>query len=104
MYLSVVIALVLSVGLFMLLPTVAVGLLGKLTENIIILNLAEGAVRIAIFIAYIALISKMEDIKTVFQYHGAEHRRSIASKTALSLHQKTHSSSILFIQDVELAL
>ena len=85
MYLSVVIALVLSVGLFMLLPTVAVGLLGKLTENIIILNLAEGAVRIAIFIAYIALISKMEDIKTVFQYHGAEHKTIHCFENGLEL-------------------
>lgn len=85
MYLSVVIALVMSVGLFMLLPTVAVGLLGKITENIIILNLAEGAVRIAIFIAYIALISKMEDIKTVFQYHGAEHKTIHCFENGLEL-------------------
>ena len=85
MCISVVIALVLSVGLFMLLPTVAVGLLGKLTENIIILNLAEGAVRIAIFIAYIALISKMEDIKTVFQYHGAEHKTIHCFENGLEL-------------------
>lgn len=85
MYLSVVIALVMSVGLFMLLPTVAVGLIGKITENIIILNLAEGAVRIAIFIAYIALISKMEDIKTVFQYHGAEHKTIHCFENGLEL-------------------
>ncbi len=85
MYLSVVVAIVLSVGLFMLLPTVAVGLLGKLTENIIILNLVEGAVRIAIFIAYIALISKMEDIKTVFQYHGAEHKTIHCFENGLEL-------------------
>ncbi|MBR6528551.1 MAG: DUF1385 domain-containing protein [Firmicutes bacterium] len=85
MYISVVFALVLSVGLFMLLPTVAVGLLGKLTENIIVLNLAEGAVRIAIFIAYIALISKMEDIRTVFKYHGAEHKTIHCFENGLEL-------------------
>ena len=85
MYLSVVIALVLSVGLFMLLPTVAVGLLGMITENIIALNLAEGAVRIAIFILYIALISKMEDIKTVFKYHGAEHKTIHCFENGLEL-------------------
>ncbi len=85
MYLSVVIAIVLSVGLFMLLPTVAVGLLGKVTENIIVLNLAEGAVRIAIFIAYIVLISKMEDIKTVFKYHGAEHKTIHCFENGLEL-------------------
>ena len=85
MYLSVVIAIVLSVGLFMLLPTVAVGIIGKVTENIIVLNLAEGAVRIAIFIAYIALISKMEDIKTVFKYHGAEHKTIHCFENGLEL-------------------
>ena len=85
MYLSVVIALVLSVGLFMLLPTVAVGLLGMITENIIALNLAEGAVRITIFILYIALISKMEDIKTVFKYHGAEHKTIHCFENGLEL-------------------
>ena len=88
MYLSVVIAIVMSVGLFMLLPTVAVGLVGKLTENILVLNLAEGAVRIAIFIAYIALISKMEDIKTVFKYHGAEHKTIHCFENGLELTPK----------------
>ena len=88
MYLSVVIAIVMSVGLFMLLPTVAVGLVGKLTENILVLNLAEGAVRIAIFITYIALISKMEDIKTVFKYHGAEHKTIHCFENGLELTPK----------------
>ncbi|MBR5516511.1 MAG: DUF1385 domain-containing protein [Firmicutes bacterium] len=88
MYISVALAIVLSVGLFMLLPTVAVGLVGKLTENILVLNLAEGAVRIAIFIAYIALISKMEDIKTVFKYHGAEHKTIHCFENGLELTPK----------------
>ena len=71
---SVLIAIVMAVGIFMLLPTVLVGLLSKLTDNIVVLNLAEGAMRIVIFVLYILLISKMEDIKKVFQYHGAEHK------------------------------
>ena len=74
MVLSVVLALVMSIGIFMLLPTAIVGWCAKLTENIILLNLIEGVVRILIFVVYIALISKMPDIKTVFQYHGAEHK------------------------------
>lgn len=74
MVLSVVLALVMSIGIFMLLPTAIVGWCAKLTENIILLNLIEGVVRILIFVVYIALISKMQDIKTVFQYHGAEHK------------------------------
>lgn len=74
MVFSVFIAIVMAVGIFMLLPTVAVGWLSKLTESVVLLNLAEGALRIVIFILYIMLISKMSDIKTVFQYHGAEHK------------------------------
>ena len=74
MIISVLIAIVAAVAIFMLLPTVAVGWLSKLTDSIILLNLAEGALRMIIFVAYIMLISKMNDIKTVFQYHGAEHK------------------------------
>lgn len=74
MILSVVLAIIMSVVIFMLLPTVVVGLLGKLTQNILVLNLAEGIARMLIFIIYIWVIAKMEDIKRVFQYHGAEHK------------------------------
>lgn len=82
---SVIIALALSIGIFMLLPTVAVGLLSKLTDSIILLNLVEGIVRIAIFVIYIALIAKMGDIKTVFRYHGAEHKTIHCFENGLEL-------------------
>ena len=74
MVLSVVLALVMSVGIFMLLPTVVVGWVAHLTESVLVLNLIEGLARILIFVLYIWLISMMKDIKTVFQYHGAEHK------------------------------
>ena len=74
MMFSVVLAIVMSVGLFMLLPTAIVGLVGQLTENVLLLNLAEGITRVLIFMLYVVLISKMGEIKTVFQYHGAEHK------------------------------
>ena len=74
MVLSVVLALVMSVGIFMLLPTVVVGWVAHLTESVLLLNLIEGLARILIFVLYIWLISMMKDIKTVFQYHGAEHK------------------------------
>lgn len=73
---SVAIALVFGVGVFMLLPTFLVGLLrdyAHLTNNLLA-TLLEGIVRICIFITYILLVSKMNDIKRVFQYHGAEHK------------------------------
>ena len=85
MFFSVVVALALSIGIFMLLPTVATGLLSKLTDSIILLNLAEGVVRIVIFVIYIALIAKMGDIKTVFRYHGAEHKTIHCFENGLEL-------------------
>ncbi|MCI8608389.1 MAG: DUF1385 domain-containing protein [Firmicutes bacterium] len=74
MVLSVVLALAMSVGIFMLLPTVVVGWVSHFTDSVLLINLIEGIVRILIFMVYILLIGKMPDIKTVFQYHGAEHK------------------------------
>lgn len=72
--LSVVLALAFSIGVFMLLPTAVVGWCTAFTKNIIVLNIIEGFFRIFIFILYIWAISKMKDIRRVFQYHGAEHK------------------------------
>jgi uncharacterized protein YqhQ len=73
-WISVVVSVLFSVGLFILLPTVLVGLLRDYTGNTLILNGIEGIVRITIFLGYIAAISQMKDIKRVFEYHGAEHK------------------------------
>ncbi len=73
-WISVLISIVFSVGLFILLPTVIVDVFKKLTENNLILNGIEGIVRIAIFLGYILAISGMKDIRRVFEYHGAEHK------------------------------
>lgn len=73
-YFSVFLSLVMSVGLFILLPTVIVGFLKGLIENSILLTLSEGVVRIAIFLIYLSLVARMNDIKRVFMYHGAEHK------------------------------
>ena len=58
----------------MLLPAFLANFLYKLTDNNLIVNLAEGLLRLAIFIGYVAAISFMEDIKRTFMYHGAEHK------------------------------
>ncbi|MBR5229418.1 MAG: DUF1385 domain-containing protein [Firmicutes bacterium] len=85
MVLSVVVAIVMSVVIFMMLPTLAVGLLGKVTQDVLVLNLAEGLTRMIIFIGYIWLIAKMKDIQTVFQYHGAEHKTIHCFENGLEL-------------------
>lgn len=73
-YISVILSLFLSVGLFILLPSFITGFLKPIISRHLFLNLIEGIIRIIIFIAYLALVSQMKDIKRVFMYHGAEHK------------------------------
>lgn len=74
MGIATVLAVVLSVGLFFVLPSLVATFLKGVITNGVLVNIAEGLVRLGIFIAYIAAISMMKDIKRVFQYHGAEHK------------------------------
>ena len=71
---SIILALIIACGLFIAIPTFAVKFLHTLTEDPFMLNLAEGFLRLVIFLAYIFAISRMKDIQRVFQYHGAEHK------------------------------
>lgn len=74
MALTVVISLALSIGLFMVLPFFISNFFRRATDSSLLLGVIEGLVRVAIFIAYIVLISKMKDIQRLFMYHGAEHK------------------------------
>lgn len=82
---SLILSLFFSVGLFMLLPTAIVNFAVRFTEVPIILNLIEGVVRIAIFVIYTLAVSRMNDIKRVFQYHGAEHKSIFCYEEGLEL-------------------
>ena len=73
-YLSVVLGIALSVGLFILLPTLLAGFIPGLKEHAVLRSLVEGVFRILIFLAYMIFISKTPDMKRVFSYHGAEHK------------------------------
>jgi uncharacterized protein YqhQ len=64
----------LSIGLFFLLPMVIVGFFDQWIKSTVGLNLVEGLVRMVIFMAYMLLVSRMEEMKRVFSYHGAEHK------------------------------
>ena len=70
---TMILALLLSVGMFIVIPTAIGGLFSKIISNRIILNLLEGIIRIAILFGYMFIISRNKDIQRVFQYHGAEH-------------------------------
>lgn len=63
-----------SLLLFALLPTVVADLAKMVTLNTVVINLFEGLIKVGIFLSYIYFIGKLEDIKRVFQYHGAEHK------------------------------
>ena len=84
-YFSMFIALVFSVLLFILLPTFLGGILKRFTDSVMVLNFAEGLVRIGIFLAYVSLISLNKDIKRVFEYHGAEHKSIYCYEANLDL-------------------
>ena len=71
---SVILGLGMSVGLFFVLPMVIGGFFDQWIESNLVLHLVEGLVRIVIFVAYIYLASRMEEMKRVFAYHGAEHK------------------------------
>lgn len=74
MIMTILTSVLLAVGLFIVLPTWSMRFLHEVTADPMMLNLAEGVLRMVIFLIYIAAISSMKDIQRVFQYHGAEHK------------------------------
>lgn len=74
MFLTLAVSIILSIGIFMVLPSIITNFLKGGISNSIILNLIEGLFRIIIFLIYIVWISKLEDVKRLFEYHGAEHK------------------------------
>lgn len=72
--LTVCMSVIIALGIFVVLPTYLSHLLSGVISSDILLAVMEGLIRIFIFIGYVGLISKMEDIKRVFMYHGAEHK------------------------------
>ena len=71
---AVALGLGLSIGLFFLLPMVIGGFFDRFIDSMVTLNLVEGIIRIAIFMVYMLLVSRMQEMKRVFSYHGAEHK------------------------------
>lgn len=115
MVVAVVIALVFSIGIFVILPTIVVNVLKKVIANAIILNLVEGLLRLAMFILYVLAISKMKDIHTLFQYHGSEHKTIHCFENNLeltpenaqqfyTLHPRCGTSFLMFVFIIALIL
>ena len=83
--LSLILGIAMSIGLFILLPTLLAGFLTDLVENRILRNLIEGVMRITIFISYMWLATRMKLMKRVWAYHGAEHKAIYCYEKGLPL-------------------
>ncbi len=71
---AVALGMGMSIGLFFLLPMIIGSFFDRWIQSTIGLNLVEGLVRMVIFMAYMLLVSRMEEMRRVFSYHGAEHK------------------------------
>lgn len=74
LYGTVALSIVLSVAAFMLLPYAIASLLNKVGASEVIVTIAEAFVKLALFMGYMLLVSRMKDIQRTFMYHGAEHK------------------------------
>ena len=115
MTLALLFAVVISIAAFIIFPTWVVNFLKKWISDPVALNLIEGLLRIALFIAYVAAIRGMEDIKTLFRYHGAEHKTIHCFENGLvldpenaekfpTLHPRCGTSFLVFVLLVSLLL
>lgn len=86
MGISLVLSIVFSILLFFILPTALTSLVKKtISSNVLVLNIIEGIIRVIIFIGYIFIVGKLEDIKRVYQYHGAEHKTIFCYESGIDL-------------------
>ena len=74
MAVSFVIAAVIFIGLFIVLPAATFGWVGRRIGSSILTNVLEGVFRVALFLGYLLVIGRAKDIRRVFAYHGAEHK------------------------------
>lgn len=113
-YFSVFVSLVLGMGLFFVLPV----FIGNFFKTIVPswgLGIIEGLIRIAIFLAYLWLISRMKEIQRVFQYHGAEHKTIACFESGKELtvenvrpctrlHKRCGTSFLLFVMLISMVV
>ena len=85
--LSMLLGVGFSIALFILLPTALTGLIGLFwkTMPLWVRSVIEGALKVAIFLCYLILCSRMKEMKRVFSYHGAEHKTIFCYENGLEL-------------------
>ncbi|MDD6058635.1 MAG: DUF1385 domain-containing protein [Clostridiales bacterium] len=110
---TVVVSIVLAIAIFMVLPYYISVLFQPLIPSWTLMAVLEGVIRLAIFIAYVAFISLMPDIKRVYMYHGAEHKCISCIEHGLDLttenvrksskqHKRCGTSFLLFVMLVSI--
>lgn len=82
---AVVLGIALSLGLFIFLPTLIIGFIPSVAENLMLRSLLEGLCKLLIFFLYLWGISKMKDVARLFGYHGAEHKTIFCYENRLPL-------------------
>jgi uncharacterized protein YqhQ len=83
---TVVVAVVFAIGLFFLVPVGITSLIkGQLGDSSVLFWLIEGLIRTAIFLGYMLLLSRLKDLRRVFEYHGAEHKTISCYEAQLEL-------------------
>lgn len=85
MGIGMVIGIVLAVGLFIFLPKMIADLIPVVRDSRILRSVSEGILKIAIFVAYMALVGLMKDIRRQYMYHGAEHKTIACHEAELPL-------------------
>ena len=86
---TIVVALLFAVGLFFVVPVGLTSLIKDQLHNGFFFWLVEGVVRTAIFLGYLVLLSRMRDLRRVFEYHGAEHKTISCYEAGLPLEPAT---------------
>lgn len=112
---TVILSVILAIAIFMILPYYLSVLCSRFIASDMIVAVLEGILRLAIFIGYIVVISKMKEIQRVFMYHGAEHKcinciergRELTVKNVRKssrLHKRCGTSFLLFVMLVSIVL
>ncbi len=112
---SVMLALVITLAVFVIFPTWITNFLGLAVKSAVVLNLFEGVLRICLFVLYILAIRRMEEMKTLFRYHGAEHKTIHCFENGLeltpenarrfyTLHPRCGTSFLVFVFIIALLL
>ncbi|MCT4566242.1 MAG: DUF1385 domain-containing protein [Maledivibacter sp.] len=114
-YFSVALAIAMALVIFMFIPTFLINFLKTRFSNQVVLSGFEGILKIFMFIGYIILISRLKEIRRVFEYHGAEHKvifcyesgKSLTPENArefTTLHPRCGTSFLVFVMVISIVL